>query len=73
MTANEYLKNIYDYLKNTEQNLERMVPIDVIVDIVSEIESQDPADYGRTYQEKAAAESMKRNILEIIKERVKYE
>ena len=45
--------------------------IDVIADIVSEIESQDPADYGRTFQEKAAAESMKRNILEIIKECVK--
>lgn len=44
-----------------------------LIDIVSEIESQDPADYGRTYQEKAAAENMKRNILEIIKERVKYE
>ena len=70
MTANEYLKNIYDYLKNTEQNLERMIPVDMIADIVSEIESQDPADYGRTYQERSSAECMKQNILEIIKERV---
>jgi len=73
MTANEYLKNIYDYLKNTKQNLERMGQIDVIADIVAEIESQNPADYGRTYQERSSAENMKRNILEIIKERVKYE
>ena len=50
-----------------------LIPIDMITDIVSEIEAQDPADCGRTYQEKAAAESMKRNILEIIRERVKYE
>lgn len=48
-------------------------PIDVMTDIVSEIESQDPADYGRTYQERSSAECMKQNILEIIKERVKYE
>ena len=73
MTANEYMRNIKDNLKNTEQNLERMIPIDVIVDIMEEINSQNPADYGRTYQERSSAESMKQNILEIIKERVKYE
>ena len=73
MTANEYCKSIQEDLKNVEHNLEKMIPISVIVDIVAEINSQNPADYGRTYQERSSAESMKQNILEIIKERVKYE
>ena len=73
MTANEYYKSIQEDLKNVEHNLEKIIPVSVIVDIVSEIESQNLADYGRTYQEKSAAECMKQNILEIIKERVKYE
>lgn len=73
MTANEYCKSIQEDLKNVEHNLEKMIPVSVIVDIVAEINSQDPADYGRTYQERSSAECMKQNILEIIKERVKYE
>ena len=73
MTANEYCKSIQEDLKNVEHNLEKIIPVSVIVDIVAEINSQDPADYGRTYQERSSAECMKQNILEIIKERVKYE
>ena len=73
MTANEYCKRIQEDLKNVEHNLEKIIQFDVIADIVAEIESQNPADYGRTYQERSSAECMKQNILEIIKERVKYE
>lgn len=70
MTANEYYKSIQEDLKNVEHNLEKIIPVSVIVDIVAEINSQDPADYGKTYQERSSAECMKQNILEIIKERV---
>ena len=68
MTANEYCKSIQEDLKNVEHNLEKMIPISVIVDIVAEINSQNPADYGKTYQERSSAESMKQNILEKIYE-----